>query len=205
MEEFLNSYAGICVPFLNTIWHSIVFWRILSATQFFIILLLISFREHIAKTVFKEEDIKHDKEIFRLLDLLLSEHKLREILTQLNIEHSYDINSRQYLDKFCDSLSIESRQYLIPKIKKTSLALKNTLDSLRDFIRENFIAFPNPDPDDDSPGKLYPNPEIDGQGKKDEKEQEKYKTFTTELHKNIEIAKKNYHDYRNLVKQILHV
>ena len=193
------------VEMFNALWGSMVFWRSLSL--FFIggLILAFLFKDSIKRALLQEDANKHDKEIFHLFDLILSENKLNEILSLLEKKHFYSKKSNDYVDKFRDSLGEESRQYINAKIKKASLALLEAIKQLREFIDENFMVFPDGDEDGTAPAGMYPNPKIDGGGNEKEKDASRFNEFEEELKRLIASVRNKYQKYRSLIKQNLHI
>jgi len=193
------------VEMFKALWGSMVFWRSLSL--FFIggLILAFLFKDSIKRALLQEDANKHDKEIFHLFDLILSENKLNEILSLLEKKHFYSKKSNDYVDKPRDSLGEESRQYINAKIKKASLALLEAIKQLREFIDENFMVFPDGDEDGTAPAGMYPNPKIDGGGNEKEKDASRFNEFEEELKRLIASVRNKYQKYRSLIKQNLHI
>lgn len=201
MENFYLSNGSFFVK----IWQSVFFWRNLCFVFAGMIILAFFFKENLRRWLAKEQRIKHDKELFQLLNLIMPESKLHDVLDNLEKNHFYDMRSSEYIDKFRSSLNEESRQFLTPKLKKATLSLRDCLNLLRNFIESNFIAFPEPKQTDNSCLRMYPNPSIDGGGDDKKKDKSKYIEFTKKLNKLTSSARKSYNKYRSLIKQTIHI
>ncbi len=205
MEKLTVVWNDQVMEMFNALWGALAFWRGLSLFLIGCLLLGFIFKDSIKRALLQEDANKHDKEIFHLFDLIMPESKLNDILGLLEKKHFYHKRSSDYIDKFCDSLNEESRQYINAKIKKASIGLAAAIKLLREFIDENFIAFPNGHEDGTEPEGMYPNPEIDGGGNEKEKNASRFNEFNDELKRLIGSVKNRYQKYRNLIKQNLHL
>ena len=205
MEKLTVVWNDQLVEIFNTLWNATVFWRSLSLFFIGVLIMAFLFKDSIKRILLKEDANKHDKENFRLLDLIMSENKLNEIIRLLQTRHFYNGNSSSYVDKFRDSLQEESRQYVNAKIKKTAMALLAALKLLGEFIEKNFVLFPNGHEDGTSPEGLYPNPEIDGGGSEKGKNSGRFAEFEEELRALSASVGNKYKKYRNSIKQNLHI
>ena len=203
MENIKEFYFQYCVPFFLKLWVNPGFWRPLALILLLVIFLTYLFRERIKLALLQEDKIRHDQEIFRLLDLIMPERKLMEILKQLEKEYTYGADYTQFVHKFSVSLSEESRQYVLPALRKSSLVLRQSMDELDAFLQENFIAFPQENKDE-AP-KMYPNPEIDGGGNSGKKDSSKFAEFSKKLSEYSDDVRKNYQKYRLVIKQHIQV
>ncbi|MCG2712217.1 MAG: hypothetical protein L6416_07850 [Candidatus Omnitrophica bacterium] len=189
----------------NALWSATIFWRSLSFFLIGVLIMAFLFKDSIKRVLLKENANRHDKEIFHLFDLIMSENKLNDILGLLEKKHFYNKKSGDYVDKFSDSLQEESRQYINIKIRKASMALSAAIKQLREFIDKNFLVFPNGHEDGTDPEGMYPNPEIDGGGNEKEKNASRFNKFNEELKMLIGSLRNKYKRYRNLIKQNLHI
>ncbi|MCK4995202.1 MAG: hypothetical protein KAS13_09200 [Candidatus Omnitrophica bacterium] len=205
MEKLTIVWNDRIVEIFSLFWDSIVFWR--SMSLFFIGGLILAFicKDSIKRALLKEDAYKHDKEIFRLFDLIMPENKLNDILGLLEKKYFYDEKSGDYIDKFRDSLKEESRQYVNAKIKKAAIALGGAIKLLGEFIDKNFVTFPDGYDGGTSPAGRYPNPEIDGGGNRQEKNENKFVDFEEELKILTGSARNKYQKYRSSIKQNLHL
>jgi hypothetical protein len=193
------------MPLAKLIWTSLSFWRNLSIVLLALILIVLLFKDRMRIWLVQPEKIKHDKELFQLLDLLMPERKLLDLLAKLEKDKAYEINSLQFIDKFRASLKEQTRQYLMAKIRKAAKTCQQNLDDLREFMDANFILFPD-SAESDEPGQvMYPNPGIDGGGNEKNKNLKKFAAFTQELKMNTAAAKKSYQKYRSLVQEIIQI
>jgi len=205
MGYIIKFWKSILTTFFLDLWTSIWFWRSLSFILLGVIAALFIFKENIQRWLLRGDAVKHDKELFKLLDLVMNERKLLDILKHLEEKNFYNIRSGEYIDKFRVYLGEESRQYIVPKLKKSALLLAEAINALRDFIDKNFILFPDAENSQECTERMYPNPNIDGGGNAEKKDGSKFLDFKDELAEKINLVKKQYQRYRGSVKQILHV
>ena len=193
------------IEVFNSLWMSLEFWRTLGLVLLGIMVLLLVFKDAFKKKILQEDANKHDKEAFRLFDLIMTEAKLNGVLELLETKHFYNRKSSDYVDKFHNALMEESRQYINTKIKKASVAVASELKKLRKFIDDNFVAFPNGTQQAAENHDMYPNPEIDGGGNTQVKDKNKFTEFDEDLKVLVASVRSKYQKYRSLIKQILHV
>lgn len=205
MEKLTIVWNDQVLEFFSFLWESIIFWRSLGLFFLGALILVLIFKDSIQRSLLQEDANKHDKEIFRLFDLMMTEVKLNEILNLLEKKHFYDEKSGGYINKFRDSLKEESKQYVNVKIKKSAIALSSSITLLGEFIDKNFVTFPDGYDNGTSPAGRYPNPEIDGGGNKEGKKENKFADFDEELKILINSLRNKYQKYRNSIKQNLHI
>jgi hypothetical protein len=203
MVDSFSGLKSILFVLGVDIWESLIFWRAMALVLMFGAFLTYIFRDDIKNGIMREQRIKHDKELFQLLDLIMPELKFFEAVERLEKDNVYDLNSLHYIDKFRSLLNQPSKQFLNPKIKKASQGCLKGLDELRDFMDKNFILFPKAD--DQTKPLMYPNPEIDGGGNEGQKDTEKFLQFTNKLNDITAKTKKCYSRYRAAVKQIIYI
>ncbi len=203
MENLKEFFYQYCAPFFMKLWVDPQFWRPVALILLLVILFAYLFREKIKLGLLQSDKIRHDQETFNLLDLILPERKLLDILKQLDKEFSYGNDYTQFVVKFSSSLKEESRQYVIPVLRKASQGLLESMGDLDKFLEENFIAFPQEDKS--AAPKMYPNPEIDGGGDSGKKDSVKFAEFSKKLRELTEMVRKNYQKYRLVIKQQIQV
>ncbi len=205
MNNISSIFMIKIIPFFQVAWNSIIFWRALSLSLLVMFFIAFLFKDSIRAMLLQSGRTKHDKELFHLLDLQMPERKLLDLLGKLEKDKAYEVKSLQFIDKFRASLKEQTRQYLNPKLKKTSILCMESLDKLRAFMDVNFILFPDETESSSVGQTMYPNPEIDGGGNDKQKDSEKFALFTAEMNTNIARVKKNYSKYRTLVKETVQV
>ncbi|MFH1460604.1 MAG: hypothetical protein ABIG64_09600 [Candidatus Omnitrophota bacterium] len=205
MNYFNQLFTEIINPFFLHVWGSLFFWRVFSFILFLVIVSGLLFKDNLLRRMMQTDRKKHDKEIFQLLDLIMPEVKLMEALNSLSKKYIYQKNSSEYIDKFTEAARKDSRQYLMPKLKKANLTLVQSLETLREFVNNNFIEFSQVDKETSLGPCLYPNPDIDGGGSPGQRDEKKYNEFITALSKDINSAQKNYQKFRSLIKDNLHI
>ena len=205
MERLTIVWNEHFLEIFDLFWNSLVFWRSMSLFSLGGLMLIFLFKDSIKRSFLKEDADKHDRDIFRLFDLLMPENKLMEILDVLEKRHFYEDKSGGYVSKFCDSLKEESKQYVNAKIKKSSLAMSAALRALGGFIDKNFVTFPEGYDNQTAAGGRYPNPEIDGGGDKKAQKEGKFAEFEEELKILINSVRNNYKKYRSSIKHNLRI
>ena len=198
MYKYIALIQAKMPPVLTEFWRSAAFWRSVSLSLFLLIAIAYLFRDGIRKILLQEQSIKHDKENFNLLDLIMPEQKLVEMLDKLDKEKVFEISSLNYVDKFRDTLNGRTRRFVNRKINKACNICLESLNDLKDFLGQNFVEFPATESGQSS--LMYPNPEIDGGGNEKEKDHERFEQFSKDLALFTSMARKNYLKYREAVK-----
>jgi len=198
MWDFLfDLWVKQLKPFLESLWDSVSFWRIMTLGIITVLAISILFRKQLRTPFLKPNRIEHDKTIFKRSNNVMNERYLLNLLDELGTNYGYSSSSWRSLDLFCGFFEETSNQYLMKKLQKVSLNLVSSLNSMRTFCALQFFHQKG------SSDYLELQPEIHFSPEPEKEIQ--FQQLAQELGKLIEVTEKDYKKYRELIKKELNI
>jgi len=164
VEKAVDLLIENIIPFLDHLWESVLFWRIISLLLIILFGLLIRYRKKIIELLHSDKIIDHDKNIFLLSDKILNEGELYEILDKLDRLRRYKGSKSEKVISYIMFFQEQGHEYMNKSIRNTFKKFYQHLGELNIFMAKHFFVYPNIQSDDDFQYCLYPrlNPNQEG-------------------------------------------
>jgi hypothetical protein len=195
MEFLFYIWEKILGFYFENIWKSLLFWRIFSLIAFTLIILVFIYRKKLINFYLKEHHLKHDKNIFKILNSCISERDLIDCFNDLQSENGLARKSVHMIGEILLITEEEGNKYINKKIAKNFRDFIYSLDKLNSYMKKHF--FPHKNIIDWYT--LEPELFIYGGTDKD------YKKLVDEIDKKINTVREHYKKYRSTVREILNM
>lgn len=189
------------LPWLDSIWNSIEFWRSSALILLLFIGLIWSFREKLTFIFMNPGRLEHDKKIFIQADQILPEKHILIMIRELNNSHSYFRESIDSPYKFLNFFNETSNQFIDKRLKLKLEEFADGLDILLSFMGTNFWEYPPGQKRDNPIHCLYPDLNIDRGGEINEKKQKQYADYAIELRRLTQNVEASYKSYRTHIQK----